>query len=48
MCLCAPQEEKKGGGLFGTVKSLLGGGNNTEAQVCGLSGLLADSFQRIS
>ena len=28
------QEEKKGGGLFGTVKSLLGGGNNTEAQVC--------------
>ena len=27
------QEEKKGGGLFGTVKSLLGGGNGTEAQV---------------
>ena len=28
------QEDKKSGGIFGTVKSLLGGGNGTEAQVC--------------
>ncbi len=31
------QEEKKGGGLFGTVKSLLGGGNGNETQVCWLT-----------